>query len=40
MTAGIVDTARNAWLDEIRDLIDVGAGQGKVKLYTTTGFVN
>lgn len=35
MVAGIVDTARNAWLDEIRDLIDAGAGQGKVKLYTT-----
>ena len=35
MTAGIVDTARNVWLDEIRDLIDVGAGQGKVELYTT-----
>lgn len=35
MVAGIVDASRNAWLDDIRDRIDLGTGQGKVKLYTT-----
>ena len=35
MTAGIYDGLRNGYLDDIRDAIDGGAGQGKVKLYTS-----
>lgn len=38
MTAGILDTLRNGWLDDVRDDIDKGgggSGQGKIKIYTT-----
>lgn len=38
MTAGIVDSLRNGWLDNITVDIDKGgggAGQGKIKIYTT-----
>lgn len=38
MTAGIKDSLRNGYLNDIRDDIDkggLGSGQGKIKLYTT-----
>lgn len=34
MTMGVLESIRNGWLNDIRDAIDAGAGQGKLKMMT------